>query len=66
MATNEYKTFLSENKVLSSGNSREAALVDRVGGRIANAISKYYDTQENKSVLEGYKWEFNTIDDRRL
>ena len=66
MATNEYKTFLSENKVLSSGNSRDAAMVDRVGERIANSISKYYDSQEKKSVLEGYKWEFNTIDDKEV
>ena len=66
MATNEYKTFLSENKVLSSGSSRDAAMVDRVGERIANSITKYYDSQEKKSVLEGYKWEFNTIDDKEV
>jgi predicted Zn-dependent protease len=41
-------------------------MVDRVGERIANAITKYYDSQEKKSVLEGYKWEFNTIDDKEV
>ena len=66
MATNEYKTFLSENKVLSSGSSRDAAMVDRVGARIANSVTKYFDTKEKKSVLEGYKWEFNTIDDKEV
>jgi predicted Zn-dependent protease len=61
LATTQYKTFLSENKVLSSGSSKDAAEVDRVGARIANSITKYYDSQGKGSVLEGYKWEFNTI-----
>ena len=61
MATTQYKTFLSENKVLSSGSSKDAAEVDRVGARIANSITKYYDSQGKGSVLDGYKWEFNTI-----
>jgi predicted Zn-dependent protease len=66
MATNEYRAFLSENKVLNSGNSRDAAMVDRVGARISNSISKFYDSPEKKSVLEGYNWEFNTIDDKKV
>jgi predicted Zn-dependent protease len=66
MAVGQYNTFLSENKVLNPGNSRDAAMVDRVGARIANAITKYYDTKEKKSVLEGYAWEFNTIDDKKV
>jgi predicted Zn-dependent protease len=66
MAVSQYNTFLKENKVLNSGTSRDAAMVDRVGGRIANAITKYYNTKEKKSVLEGYSWEFNTIDDKKV
>ena len=66
MAVSEYNSFLKENKVLNSGTSRDAATVDRVGARIANAITKYYDSEEKKSVLEGYAWEFNTIDDKKV
>jgi predicted Zn-dependent protease len=66
MAVSQYNTFLKENNVLSSGSSRDAAMVDRVGARIANAITKYYSSQEKKSVLEGYNWEFNTIDDKKV
>ena len=66
MAVSQYNTFLKDNKVLSSGSSRDAAMVDRVGARIANAITKYYNTDEKKSVLEGYSWEFNTIDDDKV
>ena len=66
MAVSQYNTFLKENKVLNSGTSSDAAMVDRVGARIANAITKYYNTVEKKSVLEGYSWEFNTIDDNKV
>ena len=66
MAVSQYNTFLSENKVLNPGTNRDAAMVDRVGAQIANAITKYYDTKEKKSVLEGYAWEFNTIDDKKV
>lgn len=63
MATSQYKAFLSENKALSNSNNN-AAMVDRVGSRIANAITKYYNNKGQSSVLEGYKWEFNTIDSK--
>ncbi|MBE0668268.1 MAG: M48 family metallopeptidase [Bacteroidales bacterium] len=66
MATDQYRTFLSENKILSSGTSRDAAMVDRVGARISSAIANYYNSQGKPSVLEGYVWEFNTVDDRKV
>jgi predicted Zn-dependent protease len=66
MATSQYKTFLTENKVLNSATSRDAATVDRVGARIANAIKKYYDKEGKGSILEGYVWEFNTIDGKEI
>ncbi len=62
MASDQYDAFLSEHKVLSP-NNKEAAMVDRVGARISNAITKYYNSQGQQSVIEGYKWEFNTVDD---
>jgi predicted Zn-dependent protease len=61
MATNQYMTFLDENKVLNARNNKDAAMVDRVGARIANAITMYYDKHGKPEILEGYKWEFNTI-----
>ena len=66
MAISQYNTFLSENKVLNPGNSKDAAMVDRVGARISNAITKYYNSQGKQSVTEGYKWEFNTIDSKEV
>jgi len=63
MATSQYNTFIAENKALSNNNSN-AAMVDRVGAKIANAITKYYTNKGQGSVLEGYKWEFNTIESK--
>jgi predicted Zn-dependent protease len=65
MARDQYKTFLTEHKVLSSAN-REAALVDRVGARISNAIAKYFNGEGNPQILEGYSWEFNTVDSKEV
>jgi predicted Zn-dependent protease len=65
MATSQYSAFLAEHKVLSPGN-KDAAMVNRVGARISNAITKYYNSQGQQSVIEGYKWEFNTIDDKAV
>ncbi|RIH63432.1 M48 family peptidase [Mariniphaga sediminis] len=65
MATSQYSAFLAEHKVLSPGN-KEAAMVDHVGARISNAITKYYNSQGQQSVIEGYKWEFNTVDDKAV
>lgn len=64
MAVSQYSTFLSENKVLNPGSSRDAAMVDRVGARISNAITTYYSSKGQQSVIEGYNWEFNTIDSK--
>ncbi|HSN60474.1 MAG TPA: hypothetical protein VLR49_06050 [Ferruginibacter sp.] len=58
-AVSQYQSFLSENKVVSSGNSRDAEMVKRVGGRIATAITSYYKSKSNPVDLSGYKWEFN-------
>ena len=66
MATSQYNAFLSEHKVLKPGNSKDAAMVDRVGARISNAIKKYYQSQQKESVLNGYVWKFNTIDSKEI
>ncbi len=63
-AATQYRTFLSQNKVVSSSSSRDAEMVQRVGSRIANAITAYYTSQGKGSVLDGYKWEFNLVDSK--
>ena len=66
MALTEYKSFLSESKVVSNSGNKDAEMVKRVGSRIATAITNFY-TQEGKGdVLKGYNWEFNLVDSKEV
>jgi len=60
-AVTQYKTFLSQNKVISPTQSKDAEMVRRVGSRIANAITQYYTKQGLGKELEGYQWEYNLV-----
>lgn len=64
MAKQQYHTFLSEHTVVNVKVNKDAEMVRRVGTRIANAIQKFYDSKGLTSVLEGYEWEFNLIDNK--
>lgn len=66
MAKSEYHTFLTEHNILNAVNSRDAATVKLVGERIAASIKKYYDSKGMQEVLEGYVWEFNTVDSKEV
>ncbi len=66
MAKQQYQSFLTENKVVNVNGNRDAEMVRRVGTRIANSIKSYYDGQGQTSVLEGYEWEFNLIDNKEV
>lgn len=64
MAQTEYRTFLSQNQVVSSSNNRDAEMVRRVGSRIANAITNYYTQQGMGDVVAGYQWEYNLVNNK--
>lgn len=66
MAKSEYKTFLSSNKVVSTETNKDAEMVRRVGTRIAAAIKTFYDGKGQTSILEGYQWEFNLVDNKEV
>ena len=66
MAKQEYQTFLNANKVVSASGSRDAEMVRRVGSRIAASIKTYYDGKGQTTVLEGYQWEFNLVDNKEI
>ncbi len=63
-AVTQYKTFLTENKVVSNTSNKDAEMVKRVGTRIANAITKYYADKGLSNELAGYNWEFNLVDNK--
>lgn len=60
-AVTQYRSFLSENKVVSPSNNKDAEMVRRVGQRIANAITEYYKQKGLTNEISGYKWEFNLV-----
>ncbi len=64
MAQQQYNSFLSENKVVSASVNKDAEMVRRIGTRIASAIQTYYTGKGLGEVLDGYKWEFNLIDNK--
>ena len=66
MAKQEYQTFLTANKVVNVNSNKDAEMVRRVGNRIAAAIKTFYDGNGQPSVLEGYQWEFNLIDNKEV
>ncbi len=61
MSYSEYKTFLSSNKL--SANAEQTAMVTRVGTRIQKAVETYMAEKGSQKELDGFKWEFNLVDD---
>src|SRR5215207_510411 len=59
MATQQYQQFLSTNRVVAPSADRDAEMVRRVGQRVANAVTQYYNSKGLNEVLAGYQWEFN-------
>jgi len=64
MATQQYQEFLSSNKVVSSSSNRDAEMVNRVGKRISDAVTKYFASKGLSKNLEGYNWEYHLVDNK--
>jgi predicted Zn-dependent protease len=63
MASQEYVQFLSSNKVVAASANKDAEMVKRVGQRITSAVESYYQQQGIADKLEGFKWEYNLVND---
>lgn len=66
MAAQQYRQFLTENKVVSATGNKDAEMVRRVGTRLSNAITQYYTSQGKGKELEGYQWEYNLVDSKEV
>jgi predicted Zn-dependent protease len=66
MASLQYDTFLIQHKVIPAASSKDAAMVNRVGGSISKAISDFYKKQGKAGELNGYKWEFHLVEDKAV
>lgn len=60
MSAEAYKEVIDSVKI--SDNAEQTAMVRRVGTRIKGAIEKYLSDNGQSSLLEGFDWEFNLID----
>jgi predicted Zn-dependent protease len=65
MAITQYKQFLDTSKVVPKTNDN-AEMVKRVGQRIAQAITKYYQQKGITNDIANYKWEFNLVEDKQV
>jgi len=64
MSLAEYKSFLSEQKVVS--NTDQAIMVKNVGNRLASAATEYLKKTGYSERVAGYKWEFNLVEDKTV
>ena len=64
MSFQQYDQFLKENKV--STNKANTDMVKRIGGNIQNAVERYMKQNNLSDRLNGYKWEFNLVEDDQV
>ena len=64
LSLSQYDQFIKSNKI--SSNKIETDRIRRVGGKIAEAVEKYFKDKGLTSYLDGYKWEFNLIEDKTV
>lgn len=60
MSFNQYDQFLKSHKL--SKDKKKTALVKKVGGKIANAVERYFASKGLTSELKDYQWEFNLVE----
>jgi predicted Zn-dependent protease len=61
MSLTEYKKFLSQHPPLPETDPRQQ-MVKNIGVRIQGAVTKFMKEKGLSADLNGYKWEFNTVD----
>lgn len=63
MAIKEFNLFIKGNKILDSKIDDKAAMAERVGKRLTNAIKDLYSTNEDVlNQLKNYEWEYCVIE----
>lgn len=64
MSFQSYSEFLSTHKL--STNTEQTAMVKRAGTRIQKAVEQYCEEYGVQEKLDGYKWEFNLVEDPNI
>ncbi len=64
LSLQEYNDYIKTAQ--KSTDTKNTALVVKVGKNIANAVATYYKANGMESMLDGYAWEFNLIKDSQV
>jgi predicted Zn-dependent protease len=62
LSLTEYQKFLKENPPVANNDPR-AASVRQIGNKIQQSVTKFMAQNKLSDRLQGYKWEFNLVDD---
>jgi predicted Zn-dependent protease len=60
----QYDQFLNENTVITG--TPEAAMVERVGAKLAAAAQKWYEADGSPHYLDDYRWEYKLVQDNQI
>lgn len=62
MSYQQYGDFLKSNKL--STNQEQTQMVKRVGGKIQNAVERYFAEKGLSDQLKDYRWEVNLVESK--
>lgn len=65
MAFTSYKQFLDTSKVVPA-NTQQAAMVKRVGDRVAKAAESYFKSVGRPDYLDGYQWQTELVQSNQV
>ena len=64
LSLQQYDDYMKGAK--KSTDKTATALVDKAGGKIAEAVALYFTVTEQTHLLSGYQWEFILVDDPQV
>jgi len=64
LASQQYKEFMNSAK--KSTNATNTAMVQRVGQRLATAVTNYLNNNGLSSEVKNFAWEFNLVQDKQV
>lgn len=65
LSAQQYTSFLASNPSVpvTTGN-KDAAMVTRVGNRMAAAVTAYLHSKGQENLIKGYNWEFHLVNNK--
>jgi predicted Zn-dependent protease len=64
MSLTQYQDFISKNQVIAG--TADAAMVQRVGRRLAGAVEQYLRDHGNQAEISNFKWEYNLVNSKEV